>query len=763
MITHNATFETLAQAPVKRSDVIVARQLQTDTGYTDDTLKWTASDVLMSVQIDSVGEMLGVATKKAVVKLLGIINGANAGDLFQVRLGLYDSSQSAFNYISQGFYLVDSVAYDYDAGSTTVTLYDHMWEASKLNYGETVSTDAITYPTSVNAFALYLASLLNLDLGAGFENLPNSTYMISQDLYTSISGATIQNAIQDIAGATGTTARVSDTSLVFSQYTPTSENLDSNTLKTLKIGDTYGPVTSVILGRQPQNDNIAVYAATPTNPVVSNVNTTSDIMTATGHGMATGNMVYFMTDGTLPAPIVKNTPYYVIVLDGDNFQLAPTYTQAMNNSGVINFTTAGTGTLQIVPTVTKEIQINNNEILDDDRQTLVGPLYNSLSGIYWSDVKTETIGLGWHEVGDVINFTQGLNTVRAFLNEVHVTLAGSIKESLVSTVPTVQSINYQAAGGVMKSIYDTEIKVDKQAQTITSIVSRQDTLEQNTSTDYSQIYQDIANILLTVQKAGGGNLIQNSVGFATESKQDVNLYNYDALTFWTYNPDYQQIVHGTVKAYSSSESQNAGGVSGQVVEMNGASVYVEQRIAVAAGTPLSFGIRVNNQLSTGGATITLYNDIDTFTVTLDQGVNYIWEELAIENFQSTMPWLKVKIQASNAQSFKYTDLRVTYGTTLTSWVQSAQEILATNIQFTKLGMKIYDNVHNTETRVTYNEFSTRRRSDGAVLFEANDTGVVTRDLTVKGATSYNDANGVVIKQVTIPKSSALGGIAWIKV
>lgn len=767
MILHDPAFETLANAPVKQTDVIVARQILDVSGYIDDTtMVWSSSSILMEAKIDAVGQMLGVATKKAVVKLLGIVNGVNVGETFQIRLGLYNNDPSAtgFDYLSEGFFLVETIDYDYEAGSTTVTLYDHMWRAGKLVYSSVVGTDTIDYPITVEDFATHIATLLNVDLMTGFASLPNSQYNIAVDLYSSISRATIQNVIQDIAGATGTTARISDTTLVFSQYSVSSENLDSDNLKTLKIGDTYGPITSVVLGRQPQNDNIALYAANPTNYTVTSVNTGTDVLTITDSGMVTGNMVYFSSTGTLPAPLVAGQRYYTYMVSGDDtFKLSDTYAHAIAGTNFINITSAGTGTISIAPIVTKEIQINNDEILDDEREILLPALYNTLSGIDWTEVKADTVGLGWHEVGDVIQFTQGPKTVRGFINEIHLTLAGSVKENLVSTIPDLAAIDYQAAGGIVKTIYNTEIKVDKQAQDITSIVSEQQTFEGQTTENFSEIYQNLTEILLTLQNAGGGNLIQNSVGFATEPQQDLNLYKYDGLLFWNYPDPYQQIVDGTVTAYTSSESQSGGGVSGQVVEMIGLDVFIEQQVSVAAGVPVSFGLRVKNGLLVGGAEITLYNDIDTYTITIDQLREYDWEEIKIEDFKSTMPWLKVKIQTQSADVFKFTDLRLMYGTTLNTWAQSATEILATNIQFTKLGMQIFDNIHDTETRVTYNEFSTRRRADGAVLFEADDTGVITRDLTVKGTTNYNDSNGVVLKQVTIPKTSALGGVSWIKV
>lgn len=132
---------------------------------------------------------------------------------------------------------------------------------------------------------------------ANFNQLPNAGYMIEEDLYSLISGATLQTAITDIAGATGTTARISDTTLVFAEYDVSSENLTSNELKKLKIGDTYGPVTSVVLGRVPQNDNITIYASTPEDPTITAVDTSTDLLTIVGHEMEPGNMVYVASSG----------------------------------------------------------------------------------------------------------------------------------------------------------------------------------------------------------------------------------------------------------------------------------------------------------------------------------------------------------------------------------------------------------------------------------------------------------------------------------
>lgn len=773
MITHSATFEDLAKAPIKNIDVIVVRRItepfvegETQEIIDDVTAKWTSSDVLMEAKIDSVGIMLGSATKKATIKLLGIIDDALVSDLFQIRLGLFnqDPSVSGYDYVSVGHFNVDSIDYDYEAGSTTIIMYDAMWRAGNTLYTEAVGLDFIEYPISVQDFASTIATLLDVTLHVDFNTLPNYNYMITEDLYSEISTATLKNVIQDIAGATGSTAHLTDEVLHFHSFAPlTAQTLTSNELRTLKISETYGPITSVVLGRVPQNDNIAINAIAPANNTITAIDTATDLFTLADHGMPHGNMIRVQSTGTLPVPLAANGNYYVRNISTSTFKLAPTYNDAIAGTNLINITTAGTGVITIPTLPTREIQINNNEILDDDRVTLLPPLYNVLSGIDWTDVKADTVGLGWYEVGDVIHFTQGANTVRAFIAEVHLTLAGSIKEQLISHVPDVASINYAAAGGITKTIYNTEIKVDKQNQEITSVVSRQDTLEGLVNEQFTTITQDVDDVLITIQRAGGGNILYNSVGFAKETFRDVNDMSYDKLLYWTYPDPYSITTDGRATSYTSSDSQSAGGISGQVIEMTGTDMFITQRVTVGAGIPLCFALMVKNTIGTGDATITLTNTSDTFTLVIDDIATYNWQEFKIENFEATLPWLDVKIQIANATKFAFTDLRLMYGSTTQGWVQANGEILSANVQFTTEGVRVFDSVHDTETRMTFNEFSTRRKSDSEVLFEADDLGITTNNLSIKGRTSYIRDGDVIVKQLTVGAANAKSGLAFIRV
>ncbi len=220
MLSHDSKFEELASAPIKQTDIVVARQVaDPETNeYSDDSLVWTSSDFLMSVKIDAVGSFLSTVTKKAEVKLIGIVEGAAEGDLFQVRTGLYDSDLEDFNYVSQGFFTVDQIEFNYEEGYTLLTMYDHMWTAQNTGYNEAPEAEDLEFPTTVETLAGYMASAIRAQLMDNFSDLPNADYEIEVDPYLTIAGTTVQTVIQEIAATTGTTARITDTTLVFSRF-----------------------------------------------------------------------------------------------------------------------------------------------------------------------------------------------------------------------------------------------------------------------------------------------------------------------------------------------------------------------------------------------------------------------------------------------------------------------------------------------------------------------------------------------------------------
>ena len=78
---------------------------------------------------------------------------------------------------------------------------------------------------------------------------------------------------------------------------------------------------------------------------------TTDAGTSNGHGLVAGQKVRVSSSGTLPAPLVVNTDYWLVTVATDTFKFAATL-----GGSVIDLTSNGTGTLTlfVVPSYLSE-------------------------------------------------------------------------------------------------------------------------------------------------------------------------------------------------------------------------------------------------------------------------------------------------------------------------------------------------------------------------------------------------------------------------
>lgn len=68
---------------------------------------------------------------------------------------------------------------------------------------------------------------------------------------------------------------------------------------------------------------------------ITSVNTSTNVLTSAGHGLSNGDTIYLYSDG-FPAPLDRNTLYYVINKTTDTFQLSLT-----SGGAAIDITTSG--------------------------------------------------------------------------------------------------------------------------------------------------------------------------------------------------------------------------------------------------------------------------------------------------------------------------------------------------------------------------------------------------------------------------------------
>ena len=734
MINVSSAFKNAMKAPVK----VVRATVAVDGGST-----YASGDVLMKLELKASGYYFGVATKAITIKLLGTDYNL-LSKACNVTLDVQTSAtDDTWEDCELGRFRIVEQSVDLEKGVTTLEAYDAIGVMALKSYvpGE------LDFPTTVNNLAVRVAADNNM--GYTEQELTNGTYQIPEDLYANINGITYRDILAEIAGATASLATVSgfDSTLKFTEPKQTvDEAWTYANLKKIKYEPKYGKVSSVVIARTPQEDNIAVIdddtastmdgynlvrysdsfrtgsAAAGITPTVNEDGTLQVVA-----GSSNSNWHTSWWDSRLVTSSIENQ-----FEEGDQFTIVFTIKCASGSTGKPSiyikngmgyYTMTGavgteyselyyTGTWKKTNSISMhlgwgscvgtftiknfmikkgayepyepyrengviEVKLANNEILDDNREAMAQPILNAVKGFYFYPFEATTEGHGWHEIGDRISVTDGTNTWELIVTDIALTIDGGIKEVIKGVAPDETTTNYALAGGITKTIYNTEIKVDKQGQEITSVVSRQDSFENETLENFSQITQNISSVVTTIQTTGGSNMLHNSVGYNIDS--DGNLVN------WTKT--------GTVTSESSPESVSYGALGGNQIDM-GASSSITQRVSVSTDMQYTLSFRAKKNVS-GAATVHLCNGIDDYSVTIPANQQFLWESFSIVGVQPSQPYFDVVIETNSATTlFAITDLMLAPGDSTTPWVSASDEILSKSVAIDSNGVRVSSSANN---------------------------------------------------------------------
>ena len=192
----------------------------------------------------------------------------------------------------------------------------------------------------------------------------------------------------------------------------------------------------------------------------------------------------------------------------------------------------------------QEIRFDNNEIIDKRREQVIDGMFNQIKGLEYYSYNVEDLGLGIFEPCDYAEFQDldGTNYKVLVLNQsLEITSGASGKSS--ANMPSTSTTKYQYATDSQKRQTRTEIIVDKQNQTITSVVERQDeqgqkitqqeqTLEgietsvSNVETKVEQV-QEQANINTDeIAKLGATETVEGTYLTVDASNNPAKLYCY---------------------------------------------------------------------------------------------------------------------------------------------------------------------------------------------------------------------------------------------
>ena len=600
MINVSNAFKAAAQAPVKviRARVIVSPD-------TEEAVTISSEDNLISLAIETTGEMFNSVMSMATIKLIGTIwNLTNKPIKIEVDL----QNGSSWETIDYGYYRVDSQPATLDKESTTVKAYSTMAELQNTRY----EVGSITYPITVANLAAAIAIRFGLTL-SDMTALPNASYEIQEDLYANITDMNFRNILAEIAGATAAIASVNPATkqIVFRPLQTTSqETLTYSNLKSAKVDGKYGPVNSVVIARTPQEDNIAV----------------KDDESIAANGLT-------------------------------------------------------------------EVKLANNEIMDDERELFAQPILNAVDGFFYYGFEVSTEGHGWYEIGDRITITDGTNSWEGMVTHINLSFDGGFKEILKGVIPTATTTNYALAGGITKTIHDTQIKVDKQNQQITSIVSEQSQMQEQINNNYTQITQTISEVVTSVQQAGGSNLIKNSAMYAKDSNGVPINWNVTGS--------------GTLTTLPSADAASHGSISAQIITL--VNKTISQEITVKADddsvpedskTYYAFSCLIMKS-SVGSGSITITDGITSRQISLDNGETAHYKSYSIDEILPKSNTLTITVTGSSDSDFTVSDMMLSTGKNKTAWQQANGEFANTQVQIDVGGMKVnQNNLNGTYTQIT---------------------------------------------------------------
>lgn len=157
--------------------------------------------------------------------------------------------EAPYEYISWGSFIVDNetIEKSIDKNTTKFTAYDYLCK-SCVDYVDL----NITYPIIVKEYLNVICEHLGYTLQT--QQFINSTKTIDEEKFLAES-YTFRDVLDHIAGATASVIVTKDNKLYIKYPTDIGMTIDENNLKSMNLQEKFGPVNSIVLSLQPQEDN----------------------------------------------------------------------------------------------------------------------------------------------------------------------------------------------------------------------------------------------------------------------------------------------------------------------------------------------------------------------------------------------------------------------------------------------------------------------------------------------------------------------------
>ncbi|MEG0618755.1 MAG: hypothetical protein RR557_05545 [Bacilli bacterium] len=385
-----------------------------------------------------------------------------------------------------------------------------------------------------------------------------------------------------------------------------------------------------------------------------------------------------------------------------------------------------------------EFKIENNEIINKDRENAITPIYDVLHGITYHPFETITEGLGWYEIADTFDIvTDTGDVLKTSLFNFSITIDGGIKETLKTNADTKTQTQYQYATTIDKRVKNTEIIVNKQDQYIENLVTDMYTDKGIVNKNYTKIIQNIDNVMTTIEKSGGCNLIKNSAMFDNK-----NIDGKFVASYWTIQ---KRSTTSSIEVLSHVEAfKNS--ISGNLINLH--KLEIKQRVyvkrddpSIAEKTYYTFSCKLSKSLD-GNAIVRIY---DANFKTVQDAIFYNGESLFYKNieFKKLLPktdYFDIIIWAPNSTHVSVCDIMFARGECSTPWQPANGEIMNTQVNINEQGIVVKSETYKGDyTIMSPLEFSGYSVINGALtkVFSLNKETTEIKKLNVKDEINVN--------------------------
>jgi hypothetical protein len=354
----------------------------------------------------------------------------NDSIISNAKFGVKAPGEADYSYIQYGTYLVKEKKYDEEQDTTILECYDLML-LSMVPYD--LSLD---YSSGVTVKGLLDAICSRMGWSKRYTDFVNSDKLIEVEKYDA--SYTFRDVLDEISqAAAGSIGFVGDELDVICP-TPSGEIIDYSNLKSLKIGEHYGPVNSIVLARTPQEDNIIRL----------------DEESIAAHGLT-------------------------------------------------------------------EIRIENNQIMDSHREDFIDGILGALLGLEFDLYELESFGIGYLKFGDIFTLEDPDGVMRTALMLCNdLVIDQGLNETSRLEAPEVTQTDYSAASESDRLLNKTILRVDKQAQEISALVSTTEQVKNDldgvaaTVTHMSEVMMDSDSVDIKISTAVEGiDSVTTSTGY----------------------------------------------------------------------------------------------------------------------------------------------------------------------------------------------------------------------------------------------------------